>query len=93
MPPNSPATKMPGTVDSNFGVRMGMSTPRRSLPNTSVMALTGQAVLHAPWPMQSPGLTRTARPSTMPRTVWCACSGQALTHELQPIQVAGSIIG
>ena len=51
-------TKMPGTVDSKVGVTSGMSIPRRSLPKTSVMASTGHAVLHAPWPMQSPGLTR-----------------------------------
>ncbi len=48
MPPSSPAMKMPGTLVSKFGFTRGMSTPRRSLPNTSVIAVTGHAAAHAP---------------------------------------------
>ena len=48
MPPSSPAMKMPGTLVSKFGFTRGMSTPRRSLPNTSVIAATGHAAAHAP---------------------------------------------
>ena len=36
---------MPGTLDSKFGLSTGMSRPRRSVPNTSVIASNGQTVL------------------------------------------------
>jgi hypothetical protein len=48
MPPSSPEMKIPGTLVSNSGVRVGRSTPRRSEPNTSEIAPTGQAVRQAP---------------------------------------------
>ena len=72
MPPSSPAMKMPGTLVSKLGLTSGMSTPRRSLPKTSVIASTGQAAAQAPWPMQAAGFVSCALPSMMPS----ACSGQ-----------------
>src|SRR3989304_5330921 len=75
---------MPGTLVSNSGLTTGISTPRLSVPNTSVMASAGQAVLHAPCPIQSVGLIRCDLPAMIPRT-WCpGCSGQALTHDPHP---------
>ena len=85
--------KMPGTFDSKFGLTFGMSTPRCSLPKTSVMASTGHAARQAPWPMQSVGLTSAALRRTMPST-WCpGISGQAATHDPQPMHVAVSMTG
>ncbi len=63
IPPSSPAMKSPGTVDSNSALSNGISTPRRSVPKTSVIASAGHAARHAPCPMQSVGLTRCALPS------------------------------
>ena len=89
MPPSSPAMKMPGTLVSNCGDTSGMSMPRRSVPNTSLMASNGQAAKHAPWPMQAAALISVALPATMPS----ACSGQALTHDDEPMQRTGSTTG
>lgn len=89
MPPSLPAMNRPGTFDSNSGVTAGMSMPRFSVPNTSVIASTGHAAAQAPWPMQAAALTSTAVPSTMPK----ACSGHALTQELDARQRAASTTG
>src|SRR5882757_8734422 len=84
---------MPGTDDSKVGLTTGMSTPRLALPNTKVIAPTGQATLQAPWPMQSVGLIRVAFPRMMPRT-WCnGSSGHAFTQAEQPMQVLTSMTG
>src|SRR5512143_2859082 len=93
IPPSSPAMYMPGTDDSNVALSNGISTPRRSVPNTSVMASAGQAARQAPWPMQSEGPINCALPPISPST-WCSgCSGHAFTQEPQPIQRAASMTG
>ena len=89
MPPSSPATKMPGTLVSNQGETRGMSTPRFSVPNTSVSAWDGQAVTQAPWPMQAAALISVALPLTMPN----ASSGQALAQAPEPKHRLGSTTG
>ena len=63
--------------------------PRFSVPNTSVIASTGQAARQAPWPMHDAALISTALPPMMPS----ASSGQAVTHEPEPMQRSGSITG
>ncbi len=84
---------MPGTLVWKSGPTSGMSIPRRSVPNTRVIAPTGQAVRQAPWPMQSLGETSSALPRIIPST-WCpGISGQALMQALQPMQMFGSITG
>jgi hypothetical protein len=80
MPPSSPAMKIPGTLVSKFGFTLGMSTPRFSVPNTSLIAFMGQAVSHAPWPMHTAGFTSVPLPLMIP----IACSGQALTQAPEP---------
>jgi hypothetical protein len=60
------------------------------VPNTSVIAFIGQAVLQAPCPMQLAGLTSTDLLSIIPSTVF---SGQALTQDRQPRQRHESITG
>ena len=93
IPPSSPAIKMPGTFVSKFELTCGISTPRDSVPNTSVMASAGQAFSQAPWPMQFDGPTRRALPRIMPSTGCAYCSGHAATQERQPMHLTGSIIG
>ncbi len=85
--------KIPGTLDSKLGLSTGMSRPRRSVPNTKVMASNGQAVLHAPWPMQSVGPISAALPSMRPSTSWCEVSGQADTQVPHPRHLTGSMTG
>ena len=89
MPPSSPAMNTPRTLVSKCGSTRGMSTPRRSLPNTSVIACTGHDASHAPWPMQAAGDTSVARPATRPS----ASSGHARTHPPDPMQRNGSTVG
>ena len=84
---------MPGTLVWNSGVSTGIVTPRVSVPNTSVIASIGQAILQAPWPMQSVGLISCALPPIRPSTLWSGCSGQATTQAPQPRQRFGSITG
>ncbi len=67
--------------------------PRRSVPNTSVIASTGQAVRQAPWPMQSLGAISSALPRIMPSTRCPGISGQALMQALQPMHLFGSMTG
>ena len=68
MPPSSPAMKMPGTFDSKLGLTLGMSTPRFSLPNTNVIASTGQAARHAPWPLDIEASVDSAGVAAVPGT-------------------------
>ena len=89
MPPSSPAMKIPATLVSKVGLTTGMSTPRRSVPNTSVIACTGQAAAHAPWPMQADGLARTALPPSKP----IASSGHAMAQAPEPQHFTGSMTG
>ena len=90
MPPSSPTTKMPGVAVWKSGPMRGISTPRRSVPSTSVIASYGQAVWHAPWPMQFAAFTSTALPATIPST---SCSGHAVTQAPQPRQRLGEMSG
>ena len=89
MPPSSPTMKTPGTLVSNLGSTWGMSTPRRSEPNTSVIADTGQEAAQAPCPMQSVGLVSTALPPTTPS----APSGHARSQPPEPMHRVGSTTG
>ena len=61
MPPSSPAIKIPLILDSKVGVTSGISIPRRALPNTKVIAFSGQEVLQAPCPIQFDGEISSAR--------------------------------
>ena len=72
-----------GHVGLEVGLHHGNIDAAFFLPNTSVMASTGQAMRQAPWPMQWLGLSSVALPSMSPRTF---CSGQALAQEPQPMQ-------
>jgi len=80
---------MPETLVSKFGLTLGMSTPRRSEPKTSLIASNGHDATHAPCPMHEDAFTSCALPWMMP----IALSGQALTHALEPMQRLGSNTG
>ena len=67
--------------------------PRCSVPNTSSIAPTGQAILHAPWPIQLAGPTSRALPRIIPSTGCASCSGQAARQDRQPIHLLVSITG
>ncbi len=89
MPPSSPTTNNPGTLDSNWPSVWGI-TARSRVPNTSSMAPTGHSAAHREWPMQLAAVTRWARPSTSPRM---SPSGQALRQDRLPMQVSRLITG
>src|SRR5690606_6292599 len=92
MPPSSPTMYSPGTLVSKFSRMRGSSTPRLSVPKTSLIASTGQARSQRPWPMQRAGATATAWPFRMPSTVYSGHdagmdrhgSDHAVPQRLQP---------
>ena len=81
--------KMPATLVSKVGFTCGMSTPRRSVPKTRLIACTGQAAAHAPCPMQADGFARKALPLANP----IASSGQAFAHAPDPQHFTSSTTG
>src|SRR6266567_6252977 len=82
-PPSSPTTKRLGTEVSYSEVRYGISAAMLGLAVTIVIAPTGHASAHKPWPMHLCPLTITAFPPIIAST---SPSGQTLVQVPQPMQ-------
>ena len=87
-PPSSPVIKRLGTLVSSSVVRYGRFALTPGAACTIVIAPTGQASAHIPWPMHLYGLISAALPPTMPST---SPSGHTCVQPWQPMQLLTSM--